>query len=135
MSKNKGYSDADFILQNVNECIVRMVNCSEAWQSVTPYLHPWHTKKRFAIEDQIRRECRERGLPEPTILETFDEVDVGKNRKCGPIHFRRFRNRRGLTQPARLGSFWRLTFPEPITGPLALGFACHFGLGVFRPGP
>lgn len=38
-----------------------------------------------------------------------------------------------LVQPDRLGSFWRLTFPEPIQDPLALGFACHFGLGLFRP--
>jgi hypothetical protein len=38
---------------------------------------------RRTAKDQIRRECRERGLP------------------------------------------------EPVTGPLALGFACHFGLGMF----
>lgn len=106
---------------------------SEAWESVTPYLHPWHVKKRFDIAAQIKRECRERGLPEPAILESFKEVDVGKNLKCRPIHFRRFRNRRGLTQPDRLGSFWRLTFPQPVQGPLALGFACHFGLGLFVP--
>jgi len=37
-----------------------------------------------------------------------------------------------MTQPDRLGSFWRLTFPEPVQGPLALGFACHFGLGLYR---
>lgn len=51
---------------------------------------------------------------------------MGKNRKRRPIHFRRFRNRRGLTQPDRLGSFWVLTFPQPVQGPLALG------LGLFR---
>lgn len=32
-----------------------------------------------------------------------------------------------------VASFWRLTFPEPIQGPLALGFGCHFGLGLFTP--
>jgi len=106
---------------------------SKAWESVTPYLHPWHIKKHFNIEDQLRRECRERGLPEPIILEPLDEVNVGKNRKRRPIHFRRFRSRRGMTQPDRLGSFWRLTFPEPVSGPIALGFACHFGLGLFKP--
>lgn len=66
-------------------------------------------------------------------MEAFDEVEVGKNRKRRPIHFQRFRSRRGLAQPDRLGSFWRLTFPEPIAGPLALGFACHYGLGLFKP--
>lgn len=102
------------------------------WQSITPYLHPWHVKKNFLIGDQLRRECRERGMPEPTILEPFNEVHVG-HQKRRPIHFRRFRNRRGLDQPDRLGSFWRLTFPEPVAGPIALGFGCHFGLGFFVP--
>jgi CRISPR-associated protein Csb2 len=60
-------------------------------------------------------------------------VDVGKGRKRRPIHFQRFRSRRGLSQPDRLGGFWRLTFPEPVEGPLALGFACHYGLGLFKP--
>ena len=103
------------------------------WESVTPYLHPWHVKKHFGVVAQIKRECRERGLPEPAILESFDKVEEGKNRERRPIHFRRFRNRRGFTQPDRLGSFWRLSFPEPVEGPLALGFACHFGLGLFVP--
>lgn len=106
---------------------------SKVWESVTPYLHPWHVKKRFDVSAQIKRECRERGLPEPAMLRSVDEVEVGKGRKRRPIHFRRFRSRRGLTQPDRLGSFWRLTFPEPVQGPLALGFACHFGLGLFIP--
>jgi len=103
---------------------------SAVWQSVTPYLHPWHVKKRFGIEDQLRRECQARGLPEPIRLERLEQVRVG-HRHRGPIHFRRFRSKRGLEQPDRLGSFWRVIFPEPIAGPLALGFACHFGMGLF----
>ncbi len=30
------------------------------------------------------------------------------------------------------GAFFRLIFTEPVTGPLAFGFACHLGLGLFR---
>lgn len=105
---------------------------STTWESVTPYLHPWHVKKRLTVEDQIRRECRERGLPELIALEAFDEVDIGKDRRRCSIHFRRFRSRRGLAQPDRLGSFWHLAFAERVKGPLALGFGCHFGLGLFR---
>lgn len=106
---------------------------SATWESVTPYLHPWHVKKRLTVKDQILRECRERGLPEPVVLEPLDEVDVGRGRRRRPIHFQRFRNRRGVAQPDRLGSFWRLTFSEPVQAPMALGFACHFGLGLFAP--
>lgn len=99
------------------------------WQSVTPYLHPWFQKRNFTIEDQIRRECRERGLPEPRI-EQIDAIKI-KGRERRPIHFYRFRDKRNITQPDTKGSFWRLTFPEPVRGPIALGFGCHYGLGMF----
>lgn len=99
------------------------------WQSVTPYLHPWFRKKRFSAEDQILRECRERSLPEPSI-ESLETITI-KGRQRRPLHFHRFRSKRGLRQPDTHGSFWRLTFPQPVSGPLALGFACHYGLGVF----
>lgn len=105
---------------------------ARTWVSVTPYLHPWHLKKRFGVEEQIRREFRQRGLPEPERIESLPSVRVGHQQRK-PIHFRRFRDKRGLTQPDRHGSFWRLHFAEPQCGPIALGFGCHFGLGLFKP--
>jgi len=105
---------------------------STVWCSVTPYLHPWYAKRHFTVVDQIRRECRERGLPDPSKLERLDTIRVG-GRHRRPIHFRRFRSKRGLIQPDRTGSFWRFVFTTPVTGPLSLGFGCHFGLGLFRP--
>src|SRR5660397_241299 len=104
--------------------------CSTTWQSLTPYLHPWFRKKKLTVEDQIRRECRERGLPAPELQQLAAVRIKGRDRRS--IHFHRFRNKRGLRQPDTQGSFWRLTFPEPVCGPLALGFACHYGLGMFR---
>jgi len=104
---------------------------SAAWESATPYLHPWFCKRQFNTEDQIRRECHERGLPEPELLERLAAVRI-KGRDRRPVHFHRFRTKRGLRQPDTQGSFWRLVFPEPVVGPLALGFGCHYGLGVYR---
>lgn len=108
------------------------LSAATQWRSVTPYLHPWHRKKGFDIEDQIRRECRERGLPEPIEMVRLPAVAAGPQQRR-PIDFQRLRSRRGLRQPDRAGSFWHLTFTEPVVGPLALGFACHFGLGLFLP--
>ena len=110
---------------------VLMARATE-WQSVTPYIHPWHVKKGFSVEDQIRRECRERGLPEPISLQWLEHIPAG-NQYRRPIQFHRFRGKRGLSQPDRHGSFWRLVFAESVQGPLALGFGCHFGLGMFKP--
>lgn len=103
---------------------------SRCWRSLTPYLHPWHAKKRFGIEDQLRRECEARGLPSPTTVERLPTIKVG-NRSRRPVNFHRLREKQGLRQPDKIGSFWQLEFPEAIEGPLALGFACHFGLGLF----
>lgn len=121
------------VLEDIGDANVGglLTSPSAEWRSMTPYLHPWHTKKTLTIEDQIRRECRERGLPEPIELESIERISVGRQMRR-PIHFHRFRSKRGLVQPDRHGSFWHLVFPEPISGPIALGYGCHFGLGLFR---
>ena len=109
-----------------------LLGMSPFWRSWTPYLHPWFVKKKFGVVDQIKKECRLRGLPEIVGLQPLPSIRVGPRQRT-PVHFRRFRSKRGLTQPDRRGSFWEITFAEPIRGPLALGFGCHFGLGIFRP--
>ncbi len=98
---------------------------------------------------QIRRECEKRLKIRPERIDPCLEgcgsvtglADAGdrllpaimvNGRPRRAAHFHRFRSRRGLTQPDTQGSFWRLTFAEPVSGPLALGFGCHFGLGLFR---
>jgi CRISPR-associated protein Csb2 len=105
---------------------------SRVWESVTPYLHPWFSKKGFGVQEQILKECRLRGWGQPD-LEFLRSIPAGKKQRR-PIHFHRFRSRRGLTQPDRSGSFWRLTFREAVTGPVTLGFGRHFGLGMFKVG-
>jgi CRISPR-associated protein Csb2 len=109
----------------------RLLGTAREWISATAYLMPWHTKKGFGPAEQIAREVEQRRIgmlerqPEPLCT-----IEIhGRGRR--PIHFHRFRSRRGLTQPDTSGSFWRLVFADPISGPLALGFGCHFGLGLF----
>jgi len=102
------------------------------WESVTPYLHPWHMKRGFDVRAQIRRECIMRGMPEPVELTPLPAVKVGAQLRRS-LHFRRFREKRDLEQPDRQGSFWRIRFAQPVDGPMSLGFGCHFGLGLFRP--
>jgi CRISPR-associated protein Csb2 len=95
---------------------------------------PWHAKRHFGVGAQIRRELFERQLISDEATAEISElraIDInGRPRR--PIHFRRFRSKRGLVQPDKIGCFVSLKLPVAITGPLALGFACHFGLGLFR---
>jgi CRISPR-associated protein Csb2 len=115
----------------IGECQMSpLFGAGTVWVSRTPYLHPWHTKKNFGVEDQIHRECRERGLPAVASLDRLPAIRVNGRRLC-PTHFHRFRNKRDQPQPDTHGSFWRIEFAEPVQGPLALGFGCHFGLGIF----
>jgi CRISPR-associated protein Csb2 len=114
-------------------CLLGRGTC---WQTITPYLTPWHRKKNLGVAEQIRREIVKRELmsaedASALSITPVDEIGV-KGRKLRPINFYRFRSRRGLTQPDKLGTFISLRAEKPIGGPLALGFACHFGLGLFR---
>jgi len=116
---------------------------ASTWRSVTPYLHPWHLKKRdlrdpdaafAAIEQQLRREWSMRGgdLPEIKRIKELTEIPSG-GRKLRTLHFHRFRGKRGLTQPDTHGRLLEISFAAPVQGPVALGFGCHFGLGMFQP--
>ncbi len=102
------------------------------WRSVTPYLHPWYAKRGFWRDDQILRECAQRGLPAPAAIRELRTVTIrGRERRA--LHFHRFRSKHGLRQPDTRGTLLEISFTEPISGPLALGFGCHYGLGLFKP--
>jgi CRISPR-associated protein Csb2 len=127
------------------DTITPLVGKAAVWQSVTPYLHPWHLKKpqmrspaatAEAILEQLRREWRGRGtgLPELAEIRELPSVQHG-GRTLRPLHFHRFRRKRGLVQPDTLGRLLELRFAQPIRGPLCLGYGSHFGLGFFAPAP
>jgi CRISPR-associated protein Csb2 len=120
-----------------------LVRASTVWRSVTPYLHPWHVKKpqtrspdalHDAILGQLRREWEARG-PGLASIRTFREVperDFG-GRSLSAVRYHRIRRKRGLVQPDTLGRLIEIEFDAPVAGPVALGFGCHFGLGLFSP--
>jgi CRISPR-associated protein Csb2 len=73
-------------------------------------------------------------LPDIVEVRELPSIQHG-GRALRPLHFHRFRRKRGLMQPDTLGHLLELRFAQPVRGPLALGFACHFGLGLFVPAP
>jgi len=50
-----------------------------------------------------------------------------------PIQFKRFRQKRNDDGGRRLSGAFRIEFPHPVPGPIALGYSSHFGLGQFDP--
>ncbi len=110
-----------------------LVGRSRVWTSVTPFLSPRHLKSRHSETDEIHRLCREMGLPEPETITPIPGPEVD-GRRLASSDFRWKRLRQYNVTPDKRGGFFRLQFAEPLPGPLALGYNCHFGLGLFRPG-
>ncbi len=122
---------------------------SRVWTSATPYVATRYAKTRgreridlrsheavvqFLRED-LQRQIVE-ALPEDSALDAISIeplLDGNAFRVSGyrPIQFRRFRQKQKDDGARRLAGAFRITFAKPVNGPLALGFGCHFGLGLF----
>ena len=115
------------------------------WTSVTPFVAHRHLKTRGR-----KRDTPHLHGPDPRAAfvalaarEWVERRGLGRLRAVGPEavgaggppprEFRRQRDRAGDDGGRRPFGVLRLTFAEPVSGPLCLGYACHFGLGLFRP--
>ena len=103
---------------------------SQTWVSWSPFLCNRHPKKngKDSPEEQVRLECERRGLPELLEVEGLTATERGLPRWVDYVS-RRWRKQSPKAPPCG----FRLRFAEPVTGPLALGGECHFGMGQFVP--
>lgn len=102
---------------------------SQKWKSVTPYYTPWHMKKKTGIKDQIEKEMS-RDV-ESVRVDSELVVVSHRNIKTPTRRFKTMRNGKGPI--TSIGRSLEINFKEPFTGPLALGYGKHFGLGLFVP--
>lgn len=96
--------------------------------SLTPFVCPRFAKKsgKNTVEGQIRAELADRNFPDPTSVELWDASAARDAR------FFLYERRRYLKPPPSgypLGV--TLTFAKPASGPIAIGYGSHFGLGLF----
>jgi CRISPR-associated protein Csb2 len=103
------------------------------FRSATPFVPPrYHKPSRGSPADwllsEIQREAVNHGLPEPIGATPIERLVCG-GRTVRWIEFRRNRK----DDPARLGFGLELEFSEDVTGPVALGYGAHFGMGLFLP--
>lgn len=106
----------------------RLIGPARSWRSLTPFGLVRHPKRRGgevvdSPQEQVRRELGHRGFTDPV------EVSLEK----GSWH--RFRSSKaGSSRLARASLVGlRITFQEPVTGPIALGALSHYGLGLMEP--
>jgi CRISPR-associated protein Csb2 len=102
---------------------------SSCWESRTPFVPPRHLKSaRHSLEDQVQAELASRGLPAATRVELLERDELVLR------GFHRFVRERGHPRrppPAPRFFGLRLTLERAAPGPLSLGYAAHFGLGLF----
>ena len=108
----------------------QIVGNASRWRSFTPFVPSRHIKKRGknTLSEQIISELDSRGLPRPKLVDCSSLEDAP--------HYKRFRHfvasrRKGPSPPRAIGYAIELEFNEPVEGPIALGYASHFGLGLF----
>jgi CRISPR-associated protein Csb2 len=118
------------------------------WVSHTPFLPTRHPKRTRAgalkvddtglqigsPEHELRRLLRLAGFPNPVDVEPVAGTRLGG--QDIPWHAFLRRREKGLGKPAANGAGYgfRIQFPEPVQGPVAVGYGAHFGMGGFRAG-
>ena len=122
---------------------VPIMKVARNWISATPLILTRHVKyrKRGSVEthmvdgpeDQIRAEIESRyGNSYRLKSVTLDDgPEVLHNTNVRPFHFFR-RRRSGSIGDGRLYKV-QLEFEEDVPGPITLGYASHYGLGMFVP--
>lgn len=107
-----------------------LLGTSTLWESHTPFVAPRFVKAKHPVEEQVLAELRSRGITTPVHVDALPhDTAIG----AGFLRFVRHRRRNKPQPPTTRPWFLRLRFEEPVSGPLALGYASHFGLGLFRP--
>ncbi len=118
---------------------------STVWLSATPFVATRYPKLRGQKRDRpedytspctfarhiIQEELQRRQqLPEVLLIEDQEVIGMHGLR---PGQFQRCRRKAGDDGDRRPAGAFRITFSAPVHGPLCLGHASHFGLGLFLP--
>lgn len=128
---------------------------SRVWISRTPFVLPRHLKIKGEerISPELIEAARKRELINTLRRELMNreqfrhvyesvEIEPLLTRSSGTrlggtdtpwLKFGRIRAKGGGSIADSQGYGFRLSFSEPVSGPIALGYGCHFGLGQFVP--
>lgn len=119
---------------------------STTWSSSTPFVSTRHAKAtRVGVpkfdesglqigspEHDLIRLLMLDGLPRPTSVTRLPHATIGGRRVLWP-EFTQDRRHGSGERGQNRGAGFRIEFPVPVHGPIAVGYGCHFGLGLFVP--
>ncbi|MCL5945906.1 MAG: type I-U CRISPR-associated protein Csb2 [Planctomycetes bacterium] len=122
-------NDLSRISTRIGPVISCLIGPSKIWTSLTPFVPPRFLKKtgcRNDLIDQVRTELTSRGLPNAAVnILPLDTADTRYLR-----HFVR-RRQRGNLPPQDACFALQISFCQSVAGPISLGYASHFGMGLF----
>ncbi len=136
----------DFAGTNAAAGQCRAFATAREWISLTPFVPTRHLKVRkngepkldekgVAIgspEHDLRRLLDAAGFPSPDRVDEVPHLQLA-NRRLRWLQFQRERKHGEGARAGGRGYGFRITFPDSVHGPLALGYGAHFGLGLFIP--
>lgn len=113
---------------------IALLGPAREWVSHTPFVPPRHAKVRGGRQldsapDQVQRLLVAFGLAAPVSIEELDETPTSQRTAWNRFRRRRFDG--GGSGAGQAGHGFRITFAKPVTGPIAIGYGAHLGLGQF----
>jgi len=130
----------------------QIVRTSRRWRSMTPFSLPRFPNRgggkpprpRDLPEAQLAQELIAHGFPEPIAIKRiegywcprrYSNGEEGGRDARAPrlIRWHEFQTRRLKGTQGKGPAGFEIEFAEPVRGPIAVGFGCHFGLGLFVP--
>jgi CRISPR-associated protein Csb2 len=114
------------------ESVLGPAGGTRRWRSATPFVPPRFLKRRGvnSLEGQIAAELLSRFLPPASVqLVRWADADDTTSRLR---HCVRVRRPPAPPPPLDVGFIVHLEFETPVEGPIAIGYGCHFGLGLFE---
>ncbi|MCC7106219.1 MAG: type I-U CRISPR-associated protein Cas5/Cas6 [Chloroflexi bacterium] len=120
---------------------VPIFRAARAWRTATPFVLNRHAKLRGpggnrrlvdSPVDQVYREFERRPQIAARVLsvDPAPPLKIRAWRTVYPLEFHRWRRE---SQPPGSAFNFTVRFEEPVSGPLAFGYGCHFGLGLLVP--
>jgi CRISPR-associated protein Csb2 len=108
------------------------VRPAKRWVSVTPIVHSrWRKGGVDALLEQVSADCAHVGLPAPEGIEVLKSAGRRGGADAIVPSTAIPENWRGPLQGPM--SHMRITFSEPVCGPVLIGRARHFGIGLCVP--
>jgi len=118
---------------------------ARCWVSRTPFIPTRHPKvtragaiKRDATglqigspEHELRRLLKLGGFPEPVLVESVNGTWLGEQEVAWASFVCKRSNGEGRRAAYDRGYGFRIGFSEDVLGPVAVGYASHFGVGGF----